>query len=118
MHEPEPEEFAEFLQKDDAVGLILTIDPDEGSLFGDIGQRVNVSQTTLSSRIEEAERMELIVRSRHPDDHGNAKRYFVSPVADFYRVKMEEAGVADAYEQYLESQERIAEGIEKIGNYP
>jgi len=58
------------------------------------------------------------VRTCLLDDHGNAKRYQMSPVADFYRAKMEEARMDDAYNQFLESQRLLEDGIEKIESVP
>jgi DNA-binding HxlR family transcriptional regulator len=112
----EPQEVGDFLSREGAVGLIVKIDCDNGSLFGELEERVHVSQTTLSKRITEAQKLGIVDRTVHHEDHGNAKRYVLTDVGLDYRVACEIARLDKAYKQFFDGQQQIDQGTQIVQN--
>jgi len=106
------EEIAQFLRRKGGVGLIISINKENGSIFSELVSKVHVSRNTLSSRFDEAVEIQLIREITHPSDHGNAVRYALTKRGRRVRVRLDEYGMKSAYSDLLQARENIEEGIE------
>lgn len=73
------EGLMEFFDAEASVGVLLAVDPIDGTLTKDIKKKIPASPNTVTERISEAEALGLL---RTPGavagDHGNAKRYYLT----------------------------------------
>lgn len=106
------EEIAQFLRRKGGVGLIISIDKEEGSIFSELVSKVHVSRNTLSTRFDEAVEIQLIREITDPSDHGNAVRYALTKRGRRVRFWLDEYEMQSAYSDLLRARENIKAGIE------
>lgn len=102
----EPEARA-FLNEKGAIGLLVSIDEDEGTTFGDISNQVAVTEATLTTRIETALELELLDQSYNPDDHGNAKRYTLTNSGLLLQKALEHLDADSYHQEYVEAKQEL-----------
>ena len=106
------EEIAQFLRRKGGIGLMTSIDKEEGSIFSELVSKVHVSRNTLSTRFDEAVEIQLIRKITHPSDHGNAVRYALTKRGRRVRVQLDNFGMKSVYSDLLCARKGMEEGIE------
>lgn len=103
-----------FLRKEGALGLIIWLHPRAGKLFGELESDLNVSQTTLSRRLDDAMELNLITRTWQSADHGNAKRYRLTRFGKLLLLSLESSELDERYREYHRAQREIEEKINSL----
>lgn len=96
-------------ENDAAIGILLRLDTSDGMLNGELEETIHVSPTTLATGLQKAEEADLIVESRNADDHGNAKRYFLTERGKAIQNQMQVLGMDEAYERFFQSYQKLNE---------
>lgn len=115
--EHDPSDIPGFLTEDGAIPLLTQIDYNEGMLFGELQQKVHVSQTTLSKRKDEAINMGLLTRDPRPDDHGNAKRYRLTDRGQELRAELNDRGVTELYREFFQGYDELSSETDEVANW-
>lgn len=100
-------DIADFLSKNGAMGVLLIIDKEKGTLHSEFKNNLHVSRATVTNRLETANELDLIEVSRLPDDHGNSKRYVLTEMGRVLRVALESKGLVETYQQYVELEQAL-----------
>lgn len=107
----------DFLQSTGGTGILLAIDPDDGTTHNEFVPQTHVSRATVTKRVKEAEELDLIEATRFDDDHGNTKRFFLTQIGRVYRVALESIGLDETYRTYVNAQQSLNEGIDEMGEW-
>lgn len=107
-------DIAGFLQRKGAVGVLVRLDATDGMLNGELEDQVHVTSSTLSNRLTEGVSEDLLTQTRHPDDHGNAKRYQLTKRGQKVRNKLESQGIDELYDQFFEIHQQLNEETEVV----
>jgi len=108
------DEVQDFLGKDGAVGLILLIDKDEGTITTDLKNRIHVSKPTGQKRIDRARELELVEITYDPDDHGGSKRNILTKMGRVLRVALESIIPPERYEKYVQLHDELEQTEDEI----
>jgi DNA-binding MarR family transcriptional regulator len=120
MSDPDEIGLTSYLQRKGAIGILVQIDPQEGTLFGELADQVDVSQTTLSGLLDDGigDNGELPValfeEIRKLSDHGNANRYTLTPRGKKLREKLIELNMDEHYEAFLNAKRDLEQGQDEI----
>lgn len=107
-------DIASYLDREGAIGVLIRLDTEDGLLNGEIEEQVHTSHTTLSKRLDEAQRLDLIAETRLAGDHGNSKRYVLTDRGEAVVGKLRELGLDDAYERLFEATQTLNSGKEEM----
>lgn len=99
------------------MGILLTIDDSEGTMHNEFIPQTHVSRATITKRIHEAEDLDLIEATQLEDDHGNAKRFFLTQIGRVYRVALESMDLDDAYRDYVDAKQTLDDGMDTMGDW-
>ena len=73
------EGLMEFFDAEAGVGVLLAVDPVDGTLTKDIKDKIPASPNTVTERVSEAEALGLLhTPGAVAGDHGNANRYYLT----------------------------------------
>jgi DNA-binding MarR family transcriptional regulator len=97
----------EYLKGEGAAAILLRLDVKHGRLNGELDEVLHISSTTLSDHLTEAQRLDLIQRTRLPDDHGNSQRYVLTERGKAVVSKLQEHGLEDTYEKFFQAHEDL-----------
>jgi len=107
-------DIAKYLDGEGAVGVLIRLDTEGGLLNGEIEEQVHISPTTLSKRLDEARRHDLIAETRRSGDHGNSQRYVLTVRGEAVVGNLRELDLDDAYEQLFEATQTLNNGKEEL----
>lgn len=110
-------EVVEFLQSAGGAGILLTVDQSEGTTHNGFVPQTDVSRATVTKRVREAEKLDLIEPTQFDDDHGNTKRYFLTQIGRVYRVALESMGLDETYRTYVDAQKSLQNGFDRMGDW-
>ena len=108
------EDLREFLQSKSGAELIFSIGKGRGSIQKEIAENVDISEPSLSNKLDLAAEIGLIEETRLAGDHGNAKRYQLTSKGEKLYVDFDERGLISKYERKQELESDIREGIRNI----
>lgn len=107
----------DFLQSEGGTGILLAVDPDDGTTHNEFVPQTHVSRATVTKRVQEAEELGLIEPTRFDDDHGNTRRFFLTQIGRVYRVALESIGLDETYRTYVNAQQSLNEGIDEMAEW-
>lgn len=111
------EAICEFLQQECAIGILVRLDANDGMRNGELHDKVHISSTTLSKRLNEGLDAGLVTITRHPDDHGNAKRYQLTTGGERVIRRMERLEMVDLYPEFFAVNQELDEKTEELVNW-
>lgn len=100
-----PKDIVEFLDKDGGLGLILLIDPEEGSLVGELRNKLHISKNTVTQRLKEARRDEydlVEVVGPNPSQDQRSRRYVLTTRGEALQNLLLNFRLDEVYEPYVE----------------
>lgn len=106
--------IADYLEKEGVEGILARLDAQEGLLNHELDDCIHISHTTLSDCLKEGVEKDLLIETRNPDDHGNAKRYLLTKRGMEIKRKMESLGMVEAYDQFFEAYQKLENGGDSI----
>jgi DNA-binding MarR family transcriptional regulator len=108
------EELKEFLlNRDGGLGVVVTIDRKNGNTHAEFENQVNVSKVTVGKRLKEAVDIGIFERARHPDDHGNTKRYVLTDEGKALRIHFGNHNLKSRYEELQDKREEMNNWIKR-----
>lgn len=107
-------ELKAFLSRDGSIGILVRLDMEDGLINKELQDRVHVVSTTLSNRLTEATKLELIETVSDPRDHGNAKRYRLTERGDALRRQLVSHEIEDVYDEFVELHDQLKAEEEKL----
>jgi len=114
---PYQADVRDFLRSAGGAGILLVIDQSEGTTHNEFVPLTDVSRATVTKRVQEAEKLDLIEATQFDDDHGNTKRYFLTRIGRVYRVALESMGLGETYRTYVDAQQSLENGLAKMGDW-
>jgi DNA-binding MarR family transcriptional regulator len=108
------EDLREFFQKKGAIELIFAIDKENGNIQNEIAENIDISEPSVSDRLDEADDLELVDISRSNGDHGNAKRYYLKSQGLNLRNEFESRDLVSKYYRHRELKSDLNEGIKDV----
>ena len=106
-----------FLSRDGSIGVLVRLDTNDGLINKELQDQVHVVSTTLSNRLTEAKRLDLIEIALQPEDHGNANRYQLTERGDALRQRLLSRGVEEIYDEFVELHEQMKSEEEKLATW-
>ena len=107
-------DIQDFLDSDGAVGLLLMIDKDDGTITTDLENKIDVTPPTANKRIGEARELDLVELTYDPDDHGGSKRHVLTKMGRVLRVALESIIAAERYEKYVQLDDEVDQAENEI----
>lgn len=110
-------DIAGYLDDEAAAAVLLRLDVKHGRLNGELEEVLHISPTTLSERLTEAQRLDLIERTRLADDHGNSKRYVLTERGQAVVSKLKEHDLKETYEEFFQAHEDLEAGKSEVQDW-
>jgi len=109
-------DFKDFITSTAGPDIVLAVQPDETVTHGDLQKRLGPAKKTVSNRISEALDLGLITvaGTRKPDDHGNVKRYELTPDGKRVKRALESMDYLSKKQQLLKAEREIDEILDSI----
>lgn len=107
-------DIAGYLEGEAAAAVLLRLDVKHGRLNGELEEVLHISPTTLSDHLTEAQRLDLIERTRRADDHGNSKRYVLTERGQAVVSKLKEHDLQETYEQFFQAHKDLEVGKSEV----
>ena len=106
----------EFLKRKGAIGLLVAIHNGSGT-FTEIKSEMDVSQTTLSKRKDEAKEIDLLAKGTTKKYDRTTAKYELTQRGHKIAQRLNQTGIARDYVKMRTYQERFAEGKEQISEW-
>jgi DNA-binding HxlR family transcriptional regulator len=107
--------IAAFFRRKGAVELLCIADKrDFQGRFTDLDDEINVSHSTLSKRLNEAQELSLITVGINPEASSPENVYMTTPFGEEIQSEMRELGLPRTYEKLRTIEELFAEGSEDL----
>lgn len=107
--------IAAFFRRKGAVELMCIADKrDFQGRFTDLDDEINVSHSTLSKRLDEAQELSLITVGINPEANSPETVYMTTPFGEEIQSEMRELGLPRTYEKLRTIEELFAEGSEDL----
>lgn len=108
------EDLRDFLSRKGGMEIIIKINQNKGSIQKELAEKINISEPSLSHKLDRAVKMDLVEETRLPEDHGNAKRYQLSSKGKKIYNEFEEKDLISKYERKKKLESDINKGVEEI----
>jgi DNA-binding HxlR family transcriptional regulator len=107
--------IAAFLRRKGAVELLCIVDRlDYSGRFTDLDEKINVSHSTLSKRLDEAQELGLVTIAINPQADSPETVYGTTQVGRKLQSEMGKLGLLRMYEKLRNVEELFAEGSEEL----
>lgn len=104
----------DYIRASGGVGLMLALKDEEGKIVRKITSELEVAGPTVTDRLEDARKLELIERTLSTEDHGNAHRYQLTSRGSALKDELEECGLADKYRKYINAKHEYHESRSRV----
>lgn len=115
MADENSKDIATWLKEEGAIGLIVTIDKENGNIVKEIDKQLHISDNVVTKRLREArneqnliERTENIRKDQRPDRHVLTTR------GEDLRELLEKAGIDDVYIAFRDAKRIIDDAPEEL----
>lgn len=105
------EEVIDYIGSTGAAEIISLIEPVEGTRWGELVEKSQVSHQTVTNRIQEGEELGLIGTETVQGERGTSHVYVLKPKGGFVRYVLESEGVPRTYLLIRSYRKRIQEKI-------
>lgn len=117
MSDSETLGLTEYLRKEGVIGILVRLDATDGLLNGALDERVHISPTTLSKRLDEGMEKDLLTETRNPGDHENAKRYLLTQRGREIQQQIQAIGMDEAYNEFFQAYQEIEQGKAELTDW-
>ena len=110
------EDIADFLSRTGSVGLLHEVSPlkDKGSRFSELDDKVDVSSSTLTKRLDEACELKILEVKLESTDYGSNKVYVLTGLGRRLRDRMERMRIFRTYSKMKTLEEELDEAVEDL----
>lgn len=105
------EEIVEFLSRTGAVGVLREVNLMAGSRFTDLEESVDVSSSTLSTRLGEARDLGLLELKLENTEEGTNRHYALTGLGRRVYNQMEQRGIFRTYDKMKTLEEEFDESL-------
>lgn len=114
--EEQEEAIAEFLSRTGAVGLLREATPfhNEGLQFSEFNEKLSVSSSTLSKRLNEACELNLLTINLESTDYGSNNLYVLTQTGRTLRGQMQQFGIFRTYDKIQTLEEEFDESVDDL----
>lgn len=111
-------DVSEFLGNEGAIGLLFSIDTDEGTPVTEIEENVSVSSGTFRKRMNTAEELELVTDTViRAGDHGNTEQKTLTEKGEAIREALEALDTDSKRERWLRARRGMDRDLEILDDY-
>lgn len=114
--EEREEAVAEFLSRTGAVGLLREALPlkYQGLQYSEFAERLSISSSTLSKRLDEACELDLLKIELESTDYGSNSVYVLTGTGQNLRDQMEQMGILRTYDKIQTLEEEFGDSVEDL----
>lgn len=114
--EEREEAIAEFLSRTGAVGLLREAPPlkSHGCRFTEFDEKLSISSSTLSKRLDEACELQLLKIELESTDYGANSMYVLTGAGANLRSEMDQRGIFRIYDKIQTLEEELDESVEDL----
>ena len=110
------EDIADFLSRTGSVGLLHEVSPlkDKGSRFSELDDKVDVSSSTLTKRLDEGCELRILEVQMESTAYGSNKGYVLTGIGRRLRDRMERMRIFRTYSKMKTLEEELDEAVEDL----
>lgn len=111
------EELSDYVEKRGSLGVLILLKTTGPRRFTDMANRLHISQSTLSERLEEARNHGLITPEIDEEGSSVDSQYRITERGQYIAAKLEKIGVEHAYLTFLDMYHEIEVGRDDLGEW-
>ncbi len=111
------EALSEYVEKRGSLGVLILLKTAGPWRFTDMANKLHISQSTLSERLEEARNLGLITPEIDEEGSSVDSQYRITERGQYLATKLEKMGIEHAYLTFLDAYHEIEAGRDDLGEW-